>query len=92
MPRKSPGFLKKGKSCTSLSAVWRCNICNRQDELFEDLVQLTGARTEYKETLRIYPGDAIAHYNIACVHALQGRKQEAIAALKRAFQLQPEYR
>ena len=42
------------------------------------------------EGLALHPGAAGLHYNLACLHAVQGRREEAIAALRRAVELKAE--
>jgi len=47
---------------------------------------LGDALFHYQEAMRLFPDyTAIASYNIACIHALQGRKNEAIRWLKKAI-------
>ena len=40
--------------------------------------------------LALHPGAPGLHYNLACLHAVQGEREEAIAALRRAVELKAE--
>jgi hypothetical protein len=46
----------------------------------------------FEEGLARYPDNAKLHYNLACLHALDGRREEALAALRRAAELDPAMR
>ena len=44
------------------------------------------------EALELFPDKGEVHYEVACVHGLQGREDEALAALRRAVDLAPRAR
>lgn len=44
----------------------------------------------FKKGLTLAPDDSTLIYNMACVHALKGKREEALAGLERAFTLQPD--
>lgn len=50
------------------------------------------ARQILQEGLDRFPDNASLHYNLACLEALSGRRDEAIASLERAIQQRPEAR
>lgn len=50
------------------------------------------ARAVLEEGLALHPGSADLHYNLACLEALEGRREAAIAALRAALSLRPELR
>ena len=39
----------------------------------------------YRLLVDRYPGEGGAYYNIACIHSLEGNKEEALVALRKAF-------
>ncbi len=48
------------------------------------------ARAILSEGLQVHPEAASLHYNLACVDARQGRRNQALESLATAVQLQPE--
>lgn len=42
------------------------------------------------EGLRVHPESPSLHYNLGCLHAVQGRRTEALAEIRRAIELEPE--
>jgi tetratricopeptide (TPR) repeat protein len=48
------------------------------------------ARQILSEGLEQHPESASLHYNVACLEAVQGRREEALAALGRAVELRPK--
>jgi Tetratricopeptide repeat len=46
----------------------------------------------FEEGLARYPDRATLHYNLACLHAREGRRQDAVVALRRATELDPATR
>jgi tetratricopeptide (TPR) repeat protein len=48
------------------------------------------AREILEDGLRAHPESATLHYSLACVEALDGRDEEALAALRKAVELRPE--
>jgi tetratricopeptide (TPR) repeat protein len=48
-----------------------------------------GAKKAYEETLVVKPNAAEVHYGVALVHAVQNRADLALAALRKAHQLDP---
>jgi mannose-6-phosphate isomerase-like protein (cupin superfamily) len=48
------------------------------------------ARAIFAEGFAAHPDSAGLHYNFACLEALQGRRDEALAALRRAGELDPK--
>jgi Tetratricopeptide repeat len=46
----------------------------------------------FEEGLSRYPDRGKLHYNLACLHAREGRRDEALAALRRATELDPALR
>jgi quercetin dioxygenase-like cupin family protein len=49
-----------------------------------------GARQILSEGLKSYPESASLHYNLACLEALDGRNDAALASLRKAHELRPE--
>ena len=45
-----------------------------------------------REGVRVHPDDAILHYGLACVHAVNGHRDEALESLGKAIELKPEAR
>ncbi len=50
------------------------------------------ARKILAEGLHAHPASPSLHYNLACLEAVEGRRDDALAALRRAIQLEPEVR
>lgn len=50
------------------------------------------AREVLDDGLRAHPDSASLHYTLACIEALDGHADAALAALQRAFELRPEAR
>jgi Cupin domain len=48
------------------------------------------AREILDDGLKRHPQDGALHYNLACLAAVQGRRDEALVALGRAIELRPE--
>jgi len=48
------------------------------------------ARQILNEGLAVHPEAGSLHYNLACLEALQGNRDAALAALRRAIELRPE--
>jgi AraC-like ligand binding domain len=48
------------------------------------------AREILRDGLRVYPEAGALHYNLACLEAVQGRRDEAISALRAAIERRPE--
>jgi hypothetical protein len=48
------------------------------------------ARQILAEGLDAHPGSASLHYNLACLEAVQGRRDAALASLRSAVELRPE--
>jgi quercetin dioxygenase-like cupin family protein len=48
------------------------------------------ARRILEEGLSIHPQAGSLHYNLACLEAVQGNREAALAALRRAIELRPE--
>lgn len=48
------------------------------------------ARQILAEGLELHPESGSLHYNLACLEAVQGRRAEALDALRRALELRPE--
>ncbi len=48
------------------------------------------AREILAEGLLQHPESASLHYNVACLEAVQGRREAALASLRRALELRPE--
>jgi quercetin dioxygenase-like cupin family protein len=48
------------------------------------------ARALLGEGLDLYPESASLHYALACLEAVQGRREEALGALRRAIELRPD--
>jgi hypothetical protein len=46
----------------------------------------------FEEGLARYPDRAKLHYNLACLHALEGRREDALAALRRTTEIDPAMR
>ena len=44
----------------------------------------------FKKGLNLAPDDPFLVYNMACVHALAGKRKETLSALEKAFKLRPE--
>jgi tetratricopeptide (TPR) repeat protein len=42
------------------------------------------------EGLQAYPESASLHYNLACLHAVQGRREQALSSLRRAIEIFPK--
>lgn len=53
------------------------------------LGDLLGARKTYQSALQVAPRNATVHYNLGCIHALNGEKQQALLRLSRAFTYDP---
>jgi len=49
------------------------------------------AIAELREAVRLLPGRAVAHYNLACAYAACRREEEATAALRQALSLDAGY-
>ena len=49
-----------------------------------------GARRELRAGIETYPDDWQGYFNLACVEARLGNKEEALAQLERAAELEPE--
>ena len=54
--------------------------------------QLDQAVWSLEQALGRTPGDALLNYNLACYYSLAGRKLEALQRLKRAFDLDRNFR
>jgi len=50
----------------------------------------TTAREILAEGLERYPDSASLHYGVACVEALSGEREQALASLRRAIELRPD--
>jgi tetratricopeptide (TPR) repeat protein len=50
-----------------------------------------GALAVVEQTLADYPGNALAHFNIACMSSLLGRTDAALEHLRAAIDAHPEY-
>jgi tetratricopeptide (TPR) repeat protein len=50
-----------------------------------------GALSVVEQTLAEYPGNALAHYNIACMSSLLGRSDAALEHLRAALDAHPPY-
>jgi tetratricopeptide (TPR) repeat protein len=50
-----------------------------------------GALAVVEQTLREYPGNALAHYNIACMSSLLGKPDDALEHLRAAVDSHPPY-
>ena len=48
------------------------------------------ARRILSEGLETYPESASLHYNLACLEAIQGHSDAALASLRRAVELAPD--
>jgi mannose-6-phosphate isomerase-like protein (cupin superfamily) len=48
------------------------------------------AREILEDGLRHHPNDGSMHYNLSCLEAVQGRREEALAELRQAIELRPE--
>ena len=48
-----------------------------------------GAEAEFREAIRLKPNDVEAHYNLRNALRRQGKREEALAALRRAAELAP---
>jgi quercetin dioxygenase-like cupin family protein len=48
------------------------------------------AREILKDGLRSHPQGGSLHYGMACVDALEGRREQALASLRKAFERRPE--
>jgi tetratricopeptide (TPR) repeat protein len=48
------------------------------------------AREILNDGLQKHPDGATLHYNLACVEAVEGHRDEALAALRRAIELRPQ--
>ena len=83
--------------------LWRLFISNFVDHPVSHLCMLYNARGDHDQALRLQEQTSLAlatldpdpiwqgtvRYNLACVYALSGRKDQAIQALKEAFELSP---
>jgi len=64
----------------------------RKGIILDILLRRNEAFKSYDEALRIDPGNDFALYNKACTANLEKRKDEAIELLKRAFDINPNYK
>lgn len=48
------------------------------------------ARSVLAEGLEVHPDSGSLHYNLACLEALLGRREEALVGLRRALELSPD--
>jgi tetratricopeptide (TPR) repeat protein len=53
--------------------------------------KLDEAIAEYRESIRLKPDDAVAHYNLGTALNNQGRRDEAGAPFRQAIRLRPDY-
>jgi tetratricopeptide (TPR) repeat protein len=60
--------------------------------LLRDLQRLDDAAAEYREVIRLAPGDANAHINLATADAQAGRVDQSLASYERAFALEPTWK
>ena len=67
--------------------VWLGNLGN----LYIDLGEPKKAIKYYEQVLEINPEDADAWYGMACTYSLMDKKNEALANLKHAVELDPDY-
>ncbi|MCB0532266.1 MAG: tetratricopeptide repeat protein [Lewinellaceae bacterium] len=54
-------------------------------EVYMKMGDLPTAADMYRRVLKLDPENALAHYNLACLHALQGRPELALTSLEQAF-------
>jgi hypothetical protein len=52
----------------------------------------TAGVEHFEEGLARYPDRAKLHYNLACLHAREGRREDALSTLRRAIELDPAMR
>jgi tetratricopeptide (TPR) repeat protein len=60
--------------------------------VYRNLGEFNKAIDYYEQALKINPGDTYTLYNEACAYSLMYKKSEALAYLKRAVKLNPDFR
>jgi tetratricopeptide (TPR) repeat protein len=72
---------------------WRLTPGESMDEFWPlyEAKDYEGALAIVEQTLQEYPGNALAHYNIACMSSLLGRSDDAVEHLRAAVVAHPPY-
>jgi len=82
-PEKALDYLEK----SLLQDPESLQVLNNKGNLLIDLERLDEAMVCFEEIIRRQPDYALAHFNRACVFALRGEAEPAVAALRRALEL-----
>jgi uncharacterized Ntn-hydrolase superfamily protein len=75
-----------------LVGIWRTWDTSRRAYRLQEHQRYDEAAELLRAQLERVPEDAMTLYNLACVESLAGRRDDALAHVRRSFELEPSYR